>query len=316
MAFVKVVKSKAYFKRFQVKYRRRREGKTDYYARKRLVQQDKNKYETPKFRFVVRRTNQRIICQVVFAKINGDRVLCQADSFELKKYGLESGLTNYSAAYATGLLCARRLLTDLGLAEKYQGVANASGEFYDVYEKGKIDEERRPFKAYLDVGLIRTTTGNRIFGALKGAVDGGIHIPHKNKRFPGYGTEEKKETYNADVHRKRIFGVHVQEYMDKLEAEDKDTYKSHFANWIKNLEKAKVKNLEDLYKKVHAAIRKDPKRVKKERKQAPVRKYADASKTVIVDSKGRKYTRLRKITLAQRKERVQAKIQKAIAAKQ
>jgi large subunit ribosomal protein L5e len=316
MAFVKVVKSKAYFKRFQVKYRRRREGKTDYYARKRLVQQDKNKYETPKFRFVVRRTNQRIICQVTFAKINGDRVLCQADSFELKKYGLESGLTNYSAAYATGLLCARRLLTDLGLAEKYQGVANANGEFFDVYEKGNIDEERRPFKAYLDVGLIRTTTGNRIFGALKGAVDGGIHIPHKNKRFPGYGIEEKKETYNADVHRKRIFGVHVQEYMDKLEADDKDTYKSHFSHWIKNIEKAKVKNLEDLYKKVHAAIRKDPKRVKVVRKQAPVRKYLDQSKTVIVDSKGRKYTRLRKITLAQRKQRVQEKIQKAIAAKQ
>ena len=37
MPFVKVVKNKAYFKRFQVKFRRRREGKTDYYARKRLV---------------------------------------------------------------------------------------------------------------------------------------------------------------------------------------------------------------------------------------------------------------------------------------
>ena len=35
--YVKVVKNKAYFKRFQVKFRRRREGKTDYYARKRLV---------------------------------------------------------------------------------------------------------------------------------------------------------------------------------------------------------------------------------------------------------------------------------------
>nr|P19949.2 RecName: Full=Large ribosomal subunit protein uL18; AltName: Full=60S ribosomal protein L5 [Oryctolagus cuniculus] len=45
--FVKVVKNKAYFKRYQVKFRRRREGKTDYYARKRLVIQDKNKYNTP-----------------------------------------------------------------------------------------------------------------------------------------------------------------------------------------------------------------------------------------------------------------------------
>ena len=34
----------------QVKFRRRREGKTDYFARKRLVIQDKNKYNTPKYR--------------------------------------------------------------------------------------------------------------------------------------------------------------------------------------------------------------------------------------------------------------------------
>merc|ERR1712045_102391 len=50
MVFVKVVKNKAYYKRFQVKFRRRREGKTDYFARKRLVCQDKNKYNTPKYR--------------------------------------------------------------------------------------------------------------------------------------------------------------------------------------------------------------------------------------------------------------------------
>ncbi|KRY03485.1 60S ribosomal protein L5 [Trichinella patagoniensis] len=43
MAFVKAQKSKAYFKRFQVKYKRRREGKTDYRARIRLINQDKNK---------------------------------------------------------------------------------------------------------------------------------------------------------------------------------------------------------------------------------------------------------------------------------
>ncbi|CAO2633487.1 60S ribosomal protein L5 (Fragments) [Lemmus lemmus] len=53
MGFVKVVKNKAYFKRYQVRFRRRREGKTDYYARKRLVIQDKNKYNTPKYRMIV-----------------------------------------------------------------------------------------------------------------------------------------------------------------------------------------------------------------------------------------------------------------------
>ncbi len=48
----------------QVKYKRRRQGKTDYRARLRLVTQDKNKYNTPKYRMVVRFTNKDIICQV------------------------------------------------------------------------------------------------------------------------------------------------------------------------------------------------------------------------------------------------------------
>jgi large subunit ribosomal protein L5e len=53
----------------------------------------------------------------------------------LKTFGVEAGLTNYAAAYATGLLCARRLLTDLGMADMYKGVENADGEAFDVYEK-------------------------------------------------------------------------------------------------------------------------------------------------------------------------------------
>ena len=74
MGFVKVVKNKAYFKRFQVKYRRRREGKTDYFARKRLIVQNKNKYNTPKYRLIVRFTNKTIIAQVAYATIEGDKV--------------------------------------------------------------------------------------------------------------------------------------------------------------------------------------------------------------------------------------------------
>ncbi|MCH1928457.1 hypothetical protein L6232_27055, partial [Shewanella sp. C31] len=54
--FVKTQKTHAYFKRFQVKFKRRRQGKTDYRARIRLTNQDKNQYNTPKYRFVVRFT--------------------------------------------------------------------------------------------------------------------------------------------------------------------------------------------------------------------------------------------------------------------
>ena len=107
--FVKVVKSKAYFKRFQVKFRRRREGKTDYYARKRLVVQDKNKYNTPKYRMIVRMSNKDITCQIAYARLEGDRVVAAAYSHELPRYGVKIGLTNYAAAYCTGLLLARRV---------------------------------------------------------------------------------------------------------------------------------------------------------------------------------------------------------------
>jgi large subunit ribosomal protein L5e len=60
--------------------------------------------------------------------------LCQATSQELVNYGLTAGLTNYSSAYVTGLLCARRLLKKVGLNEMYQGKA-AYGEDYSVAEE-------------------------------------------------------------------------------------------------------------------------------------------------------------------------------------
>jgi len=132
MGFIKTVKNKPYFKRFQVKYRRRREGKTDYYARKRLVTQDKNKYNSPRYRLVVRFSNKDVVTQIVYAKITGDLVLCAAYSHELKRYGMPVGHTNYAAAYATGLLLARRLLTKLNLADKYKGNQDINGADYNV----------------------------------------------------------------------------------------------------------------------------------------------------------------------------------------
>jgi hypothetical protein len=51
------------------------EGKTDYYARKRLINQEKNKYFSPKYRLCVRLTNKDIIAQIISAKIVGDEVL-------------------------------------------------------------------------------------------------------------------------------------------------------------------------------------------------------------------------------------------------
>lgn len=86
---MKVVKNKQYFKRYQVKFKRRREGKTDYYARKRLIFQDKNKYNTPKYRLIVRLSNRDITAQIAYSRIEGDRVVCAAYSRELPKYGVK-----------------------------------------------------------------------------------------------------------------------------------------------------------------------------------------------------------------------------------
>merc|ERR1711865_999930 len=119
MAFVKIVKNKAYSKRMQVKPKRRRQGKTDFYARRRLVCQDKNKYDSKKYRLVVRRTNTKYIAQIIYATMTGDRVFASADSNELKHHGLTAGLTNYASGYAVGLLLARRLLKQTGLDSDY-----------------------------------------------------------------------------------------------------------------------------------------------------------------------------------------------------
>ncbi len=103
-----------------MKYKRRRQGKTDYRARLRLTTQDKNKYNTPKYRMTVRFSNKDITCQIQYATIAGDVVVAAAYSHELPRYGLKQGLTNYAAAYCTGLLLARRVLTKFGLADTYQ----------------------------------------------------------------------------------------------------------------------------------------------------------------------------------------------------
>jgi len=270
MGFVKVVKNKQYFKRFQVKFRRRREGKTDFYARKRLVVQEKNKYNTPKYRLIVRFTNKDIICQIAYARIEGDVIVCAAYAHELPRYGVKVGLTNYAAAYCTGLLIARRLLRKFKLDSLYEGQTEVDGDEYYVED---LDDKPSTFRCYLDVGLCRTTTGARVFGAMKGCADGGINIPHSVKRFPGYDAEGGE--FSAEVHRNHIFGIHVGEYMRKLQEEDDDAFKKQFSQFIKN--SVTADNIEEMYKKCHAAIRKDPEQKSRQPREVKVKRW-NASK--------------------------------------
>merc|ERR1711885_107416 len=112
------------------------------------------------------------------------------------------------------------------------------------------ETERRPFRCNLDVGVKATTLGSRLFGALKGASDGGLDIPHSHKRFPGYSPEKKK--YNAKAHLDRIYGVHVSNYMEKLQKEDAAKYAEHFSKFI---EAGKgPDSIKKMYEDAHAAI--------------------------------------------------------------
>merc|ERR1711998_494639 len=289
MGFIKVVKNKAYFKRFQVKYKRRREGKTDYYARKRLVTQDKAKYATPKYRFVVRFTRKDIVCQVFYSKIVGDECICAAYAHELPRYGVKVGLTNYSAAYCVGLLCSRRLLKKYGLDETFVGTEEVTAEYEGCEVEGD-DEDRSAFKALLDVGLKPTTLGSKIFAALKGAFDGGLEIPHNEKKFYGYDAEEK--AYDAEEHKERILGGHVKTYMESLQEEEPEEYEAKFSQFVKE-------DVSAVYLEAHKKIRESPELVKSDSK-APAK----------ADQVNR---RTAKKTNAERKATVQAKKDEVLA---
>ncbi len=133
--------------RYKVPYRRRREGKTNYRKRLKLLLSRKP-------RLVVRITNRYVIAQIIEYHPEGDRVLVHVDSKELEKYGWKGDANNTPAAYLTGLLVGKKAL-----------------------EKG-IKE------AILDIGLRSPTKGARVFAVLKGAVDAGMEIPHDPEIFP------------------------------------------------------------------------------------------------------------------------------------
>jgi large subunit ribosomal protein L5e len=309
MAFIKVQKSRQYYKRFQTKFRRRRETKTDYYARKRMVLQDANKYGTPKYRLVTRFSNSRINAQIVYSTIKGDKVLSSCDSGELAQWGLTTGQSSYAAAYATGLLIARRLLKQLKLDTLYKGVKETTGTDYDVSAEAEtFKNDKRPFKAILDIGLANNTVGHRVFAVLKGATDGGLHVPHNTRKFYGSGKNEETKDweYSPEANRDRVFGVHIDNYMSLLKEKGAESFKKQFGKWDAALKAAKVASVQELFKKIHAAIRATPERKKKERKATP-QTYEDKDKTVIKTKKG-KYLKNRRLTREQRKARIQTKI--------
>ena len=198
-------------------------------------------------------------CQIVHATIAGDVCDAVAYSTELPAFGLSIGLCNYAAAYCTGLLLARRVLAKYNLADTYEGNTEDVGKDYSVEQAA---DGPRPFRCYLDVGLARTSTGAKIFGALKGALDGGLDIPHNEKRFAGYDKDDKK--LDVETHAQYILGGIIGEYAAELQEEEPEKYARQFKSYLD--EGVDPEELEDLYKEVHGKIRANPVHTKKERK--------------------------------------------------
>jgi large subunit ribosomal protein L18 len=132
---------------YRVQLRRRREGKTDYQARKGLV-------ISGKLRLVTRGSLRNATVQIIKAKSEGDFVLVAANSKELsKQFGWKVPTGNIPSAYLTGLLC--------GLRAKKAGVK----------------------EAILDTGLVSPTKGARIFAMLNGVVDAGVDVPFSEEKL-------------------------------------------------------------------------------------------------------------------------------------
>lgn len=130
-----------------VKYRRKREGKTDYRRRIRLLHSGKP-------RLVIRPSLKNVRVQVIQAKVNGDQTLASAFTKELSGLGWKAHTSNIPSAYLVGLLC--------GFRAKKAGIK----------------------ECVLDIDRYVPVPESKIFAVVKGALDAGIMVPHEEGVIP------------------------------------------------------------------------------------------------------------------------------------
>ena len=164
---------------YRVPYRRRRENKTDYASRRILATS-----EYP--RLVVRVSNTSIIAQIIKSEIEGDYILTQTSSHELKKnYGWIASGKNIPAAYLIGYIIGKK----------------AFDEGIEIVN--------------LDMGLKRVTTGNKVFALVQGANDAGLEIPVDSDVIPsqeainGQVIADYAENIDDPIEYERRFSVYL-----------------------------------------------------------------------------------------------------------
>lgn len=190
-------------KRYRLTLKRRREGITNYYKRRKLILSEKP-------RFVVRLSNKHVLVQLIDVSPKGDVTLVSAHSKELEKYGWKAAFNNTPAVYLVGYLVALKAL------------------------KRGINE------AVLDIGLRASTRGARVFVAAKGAVDAGLNIPLGEKILPA--EERIKGQHIADYarilkendpeHYEKHFSLYLKKELDP------ETVPEHFEAVLNNIKKS------------------------------------------------------------------------------
>ncbi|MCK9323602.1 MAG: 50S ribosomal protein L18 [Candidatus Methanomethylophilaceae archaeon] len=137
--------------RYKVAFRRRRECRTDYYARRKLL-------TSHEARAVVRRSNKNVTVQFINFDMKGDLITTSASTRELSKLGWEYSCSAIPAAYLVGYLAGKRAL------------------------KAGIEY------AVLDLGMQNPQHGGVLFAVVKGMADAGLEVPHSEEVLP---TEER-----------------------------------------------------------------------------------------------------------------------------
>jgi large subunit ribosomal protein L18 len=164
--------------RYTLKYRRRREGKTNY--KKRI-----NMLKSGKCRLVVRKSLTNMYIQLIEFSAKGDKIIASGSGFELKNIGWKHNTGNTPSAYLIGLLTGKKIIG-----------------------KGISD-------AVLDIGMQKNIPGSRIYAALKGVVDAGVNIPcsedimPSEDRIKGKHISEYRKvdiTKDFDIIKKKILG--------------------------------------------------------------------------------------------------------------
>ena len=170
-------------KLFTIKFRRKREGKTDYKRRRRLLLSGKP-------RVVVRKSLKNITAQLIEYSDKGDKVIASASSRNLEKFGWKTNKSNLPAAYLTGFLLGSKV-------------------------KDKVEG------CIIDLGLSYTIKGSKEFALIKGIVDSGLKVSYSEGIFPsedrlkGAHIAKYAESVKGDKKKfERLFSDYVKKGVD------------------------------------------------------------------------------------------------------